>query len=118
MCIYKNEADAIMAAASQLADMFAESQIYSDYKNNRLALESDPLLLERVDVYKKMQFSLETRRLQGEEINFDEEKHVAYHYSQLMLDHVASAFLESEFELLDLYKRALDVVCGTCDALR
>ena len=111
------ETGSILEDAKKLASRFKNSDLYKDYcrYKNKLEIE-DPPLMERVRAYKKSQIDLEVKRLkEGHLINLGEEKQVAYEYTELSLHPTAGAFLALEFELLELYRKTLDVICEACE---
>jgi len=115
MTDYATEASEIKNAAGELAERFKNSHLYRDYREYKKILEEDPLLAERVVVFKKSQMELEMKRMREGGVSFDEEKRVAYQYSDLLLHPAAKAFLACEYELLGLYQEVMDVICGACE---
>ena len=105
----------LMKNAKALASQFKDSKLYMDYQHHKNSLQNNPLLLERVMAYKENQFAIEAKRLQEGHIGFDEEKRVAHQYTELSLDPVAGAFLACEYELLEVYKQVLDIICEACE---
>jgi len=115
MSDYRTEATAIIKAAEELAGRFQNSNLYKDYRQYKKILAEDPLLLERVMVFKKNQFELESKRMREGSVSFDEEKRVANQYTELSLHPMAGAFLACEHELLYLYRQAMDIICEACE---
>jgi len=115
MSQYDIDSTKILLVAEKLGELFHKSELYKDYCQYKKTLENDPFLLERVAVYKKAQFDLETRRLQGDYISLDDEKRMSYHYTELSLHPIAGKFLTCEYELLNLYRRAMDIVSDACE---
>ena len=106
------EADALLHMAEELGKIFSESKLYQDYCKYKIELEKNPLLMERVAAFKSAQMELETRRQQSSEaLSFDDEKRILYQYTDLCLNPTARAFLMAEQELLDLYRRVMDLIC-------
>jgi len=100
----------LLKDARNLAANFRNSTVYLDYKKAKYALESDPLLLERVKAYKENSLALEMKRMTEGAVSFDEEKRVAHQYSELSLQPVCGAFLACEFEMMRVYKEVMDAV--------
>ena len=105
----------MLETARILAGQFRDSGLYRDYCNRKKALEANPLLFERIRAYKKCQYELESKRLNEGGVSFDEERRVAYQYTDLSLDPVAGAFLDSEHELLEAYRIVLDIISEACE---
>ena len=112
--IKKQDILSIKLAAQKLADLFESSDLYQEYCCHKKAIEQDPLLMERVVSYKKIQMELETKRLRDGSVDFHEEKQVAHLYTELSLHPIVGAYLECEHELLELYRHVLDTVCDVC----
>ena len=107
--------ETIIKSANELADLFKTSDLYKGYLQYKKALEEDPLLTERVAAYKKLQRTLEIKRLEHGTADFEEEKHVAHYYAELSLHPVAGPFLAYEYGLLDLYRQVFDIITEACE---
>ena len=104
----------LVEGAERLAEKFRNSQLLKDYSRHKKSLELDPELYERVLAYQKNRFEHEYKRENGN-VNFDEEKRLAYYYTELSLHPVAGPFLASESEFLQLYRKAMDIIFEACD---
>ena len=109
------ESTILLEDAKRLADRFQASDLYKNYQHHKNALEKDPLLQERVTTYKRYRYDLERKRLDEGYVSFEEEKRVAHQYTELSLHPLAGPFLACEFELLNLYRQTLDVICEAYD---
>ena len=110
-----NESKDLLNDTRNLAARFKNSGLYRDYLRHKKALENDTVLFERVMAYKKSRIELESKRLQEAYVSFDEEKRLAYQYTELSLHPEAGAFLACEFELLKLYEQAFDILSEACE---
>ena len=109
------ETAAILKDAQALAQCFQNSGLYRDYCYHKKALENDPLTFAQVKAFKDSQLKLESKRLREGSVAFDEEKRLSHQYTDLSLHPIAGAFLACEYELLELYRQALDIICEACD---
>ena len=100
----------LLESAQKIATELQNSNLYKEYKKNKEALENDPLLLERVRAFKKMQLEFESKRLTNSNLSFEEEKRIAHQYTELSLSPVAADFLSCEYELLDTYRQIVDTI--------
>lgn len=100
----------MLETAQKLATKIKDSDLYKKYNEAKKILENNPLLLERVRAYKKVQFELEAKRLKNGKVGFEEEKYVAHQYSQLSLHPITGDYLKHEYEFLNTYRQIIDVI--------
>jgi len=105
----------IVEETEKLAAVLQGSKMYEEYKRYKTELQAEPLLLERVQVYKNAQMELESKRLQNGSVSFDEERRLAATYSELSLHPLAGAYLRLEYQMLQMYKRLFDVLTEACE---
>ena len=106
----------ILEHAEQLAALFKDSDLYRDYCTYKEALNGeDAELAEKIAAYKKSRFELESKRLKNGSVSFEDEKRLAHYYTELSLHKTAGLFLEKEYELLDLYRRVMDIISDACE---
>ena len=114
MSSYLTESNELLAEAQKLAAGFQKSSLYQDYCRHKKTLEADPLLMGKVEAFKSGRMELESKRMQEGSVSFDEEKRIAQQYTELSLHPAAGAFLLCEYELLQLYKQAFDILSEAC----
>ena len=106
----------ILENAGQLAELFKNSDLYRDYCAYKEALKNeDTEISEKITAYKKSQYELETKRLKNGSVSFEDEKRLAHYYTELSLHKTAGPFLEKEYELLDLYRKVMDIISDACE---
>ena len=106
--------DEILEAARKLSCMLNGSEVYKDYRKNRIRLAENPDLSRKLHEFKKKQSAYEMKRLQNIAVTFDEEKQISHLYSGLVQDETAKNYLKSEDEFLTIYSGVMDILNEAC----
>ncbi|MDR1664014.1 MAG: YlbF family regulator [Clostridiales bacterium] len=107
--------DEITGAAQKLADALRESGLYKDYRKSKIRVTESPEISGRLLAFKKKQSLVETKRLQGQPVAFEEEKELSHLYAELSQSETARDFLLNEEAFLDAYRRMADILTAACE---
>jgi len=89
----------IYDAAHNLAKLMKESEEYKAYKRVKDKIDSDPKIKEMLSDFKKKQFELQAKQLQGQQVSSDEIYKLQQLYQIISLNSDISEFLSKEFLL-------------------
>lgn len=100
----------ILQQASALADELDKSQKLTLLKEISQRIDENPSLKNKITEFKKMSVALETKRLQGQEISFDEEKLIGLMYAEINFNEYGHRYLEIEDDLYDILNKVYEII--------
>jgi len=107
--------DDIIKLAQELADRFTNSETYSEYARAKEKIEGDPDLLKKIGEFYSASEAYEARRLNGEEIHFDEERILSNQYTEIWLDENGRAYMAAKNKLTVTLGKIFEIIGTGCD---
>ena len=107
--------DDIIQLAEELADNFTGSETYAEYKRVKEKIENDPDLAKKIDAFYSASEAYELRRLNGEEIHFDEERVLSNQYTDIWLDENGNAYMAAKNKLTKTLGRVFEIIGTKCE---
>ncbi len=108
--------DKIINKTDELATFIKDSQFYKDYVESKKGIDCNESLREKIDFYKSKHFAYQTKLLNDEPTTFEEEKEVSALYAALLLNADAKHFLQSEANMLKIFRTVVDTIAGVVSA--
>ncbi len=94
--------------ANKISDAFRNSEKYIKYQEVLANIKTEEELKQKINAYKHMQIRYQTKLINNEKIDIEEEKNISKAYNELVLNEQCREYIMLENELLiilnDIYK--------------
>jgi cell fate (sporulation/competence/biofilm development) regulator YlbF (YheA/YmcA/DUF963 family) len=108
--------DKILEQANFLSNLIKDSNEYSEYNKYKDIINNRVDLKDKLKELKKIELEIYLNKVNGTDINFDEEKKLSHRFSELLIVDETRNFLESEKNLLEIITKTQSIISDTFES--